>query len=50
MKNLDVNLLPQLQMRNGSRAAERLQLSQPATSAAMAGFRPTTSNRDLRDS
>lgn len=43
MKNLDLNLLPQLQMllelRNVSRAAERLQLSQPATSAAMARLR-----------
>ncbi|PNI08338.1 LysR family transcriptional regulator [Arthrobacter sp. AFG7.2] len=43
MKNLDLNLLPQLQvlleLRNISRAAERLQLSQPATSAAMARLR-----------
>jgi len=43
MKNLDLNLLPQLQvlleLRNVSRAAERLQLSQPATSAAMARLR-----------
>ena len=38
MKNLDLNLLPQLQvlleLKNVSRAAERLQLSQPATSAS----------------
>ena len=44
MKNLDLNLLPQLQvlleLRNVSRAAERLQLSQPATSAAMARLIP----------
>lgn len=43
MKNLDLNLLPQLQvlleLRNVSRAAERLQLSQPATSAALARLR-----------
>ena len=43
MKNLDLNLLPHLQvlleLRNISRAAERLQLSQPATSAAMARLR-----------
>jgi len=43
MKNLDLNLLPQLQvlleLKNVSRAAERLQLSQPATSAAMARLR-----------
>lgn len=43
MKNLDLNLLPQLQvlleLRNVSRAAERLGLSQPATSAAMARLR-----------
>ncbi|CAH0282990.1 LysR family transcriptional regulator [Microbacterium sp. Bi128] len=43
MKNLDLNLLHQLQvlleLRNISRAAERLQLSQPATSAAMARLR-----------
>jgi DNA-binding transcriptional LysR family regulator len=43
VKNLDLNLLPQLQvlleLRNISRAAERLQLSQPATSAAMARLR-----------
>jgi len=43
MKNLDLNLLPQLQvlleLRNITRAAERLQLSQPATSAAMARLR-----------
>lgn len=43
MKNLDLNLLPQLQvlleLRNVSRAAERLALSQPATSAAMARLR-----------
>ncbi|WP_026546734.1 LysR family transcriptional regulator [Paenarthrobacter nicotinovorans] len=43
MKNLDLNLLPQLQvlleLRNVSRAAERLQLSQPATSSAMARLR-----------
>src|SRR6476661_7508498 len=43
MKNLDLNLLPQLQvlleLRNISRAAERLRLSQPATSAAMARLR-----------
>ena len=43
MKNLDLNLLPQLQvlleLRNVSRTAERLQLSQPATSAAMARLR-----------
>ncbi|MDQ0662121.1 DNA-binding transcriptional LysR family regulator [Arthrobacter ulcerisalmonis] len=43
VKNLDLNLLPQLQvlleLRNVSRAAERLQLSQPATSAAMARLR-----------
>ena len=43
MKNLDLNLLPHLQvlleLRNITRAAERLQLSQPATSAAMARLR-----------
>lgn len=43
MKNLDLNLLPHLQVllevRNVSRAAERLQLSQPATSAAMGRLR-----------
>ncbi len=43
MKNLDLNLLPQLQvlleLKNVSRAAERLQLSQPATSAALARLR-----------
>lgn len=43
MKNLDLNLLPQLQvlleLRNVSRAADRLQLSQPATSAALARLR-----------
>lgn len=43
MKNLDLNLLPQLQvlleLRNVSRTAERLQLSQPAASAAMARLR-----------
>jgi DNA-binding transcriptional LysR family regulator len=43
MKRLDLNLLPQLQalleLRNVSRAAERLQLSQPATSAALARLR-----------
>lgn len=43
MKNLDLNLLPPLQvlleLKNISRAAERLQLSQPATSAAMARLR-----------
>lgn len=43
MKNLDLNLLPHLQLllelRNISRAAERLQLSQPAMSAAMARLR-----------
>jgi DNA-binding transcriptional LysR family regulator len=43
MKNVDLNLLPQLQvlleLRNVSRAAERLQLSQPATSAALARLR-----------
>ena len=40
---MDLNLLPQLQvlleLRNVSRAAERLRLSQPATSAAMARLR-----------
>lgn len=40
---MDLNLLPQLQvlleLRNISRAAERLRLSQPATSAAMARLR-----------
>jgi DNA-binding transcriptional LysR family regulator len=43
VKNLDLNLLPQLQvlleLRNISRAAGRLQLSQPAASAAMARLR-----------
>jgi DNA-binding transcriptional LysR family regulator len=43
MKNLDLNLLPQLQalleQRNVSRAAEQLQLSQPATSAALSRLR-----------
>ncbi|TNB76701.1 LysR family transcriptional regulator [Arthrobacter sp. BB-1] len=43
MKNLDLNLLPHLQvileLRNITRAAERLQLSQPATSAAMSRLR-----------
>ncbi|ACL41506.1 transcriptional regulator, LysR family [Pseudarthrobacter chlorophenolicus A6] len=43
MRNLDLNLLPPLQvlleLKNISRAAERLQLSQPATSAAMARLR-----------
>lgn len=43
MKNLDLNLLPALQsllkMRNVTRAAEFLGLSQPATSAALARLR-----------
>lgn len=43
MKTLDLNLLPQLQvlleLRNVSKAAERLRLSQPATSAALARLR-----------
>lgn len=43
MKNLDLNLLPTLQillrLRNVSRTAEHLQLSQPATSAALARLR-----------
>ncbi|MHC6591489.1 LysR family transcriptional regulator [Arthrobacter sp. C152] len=43
MKNLDLNLLPHLQvlleLRNITRASERLQLSQPATSAAMSRLR-----------
>jgi DNA-binding transcriptional LysR family regulator len=43
MKNLDLNLLPMLQillrLRNVSRTAEHLQLSQPATSAALSRLR-----------
>jgi DNA-binding transcriptional LysR family regulator len=43
MKTLDLNLLPTLQillrLRNVSRTAEQLQLSQPATSAALARLR-----------
>ncbi|UWX98546.1 LysR family transcriptional regulator [Arthrobacter zhaoxinii] len=43
MKNMDLNLLPLLQVllevRNVTRTAERLKLSQPATSAALAKLR-----------
>lgn len=43
MKNLDLNLLPALQsllrMRNVTRAADALELSQPATSAALSRLR-----------
>ena len=43
MKNIDLNLLPTLQillrLRNVSRTAEHLQLSQPATSAALSRLR-----------